>query len=404
VIRPARTLHDLRVDQGLADCHSLIAHVPRRGTFHLVDHVLSPLYRSFVQAMLIVVVVLPARGQTAAAPATAAASATQASVSAPVVAPAKPVPRAEPRFDILAFSVSGNTVLSAGEIERTVYPFLGENKTIADAERARVALERAYQQRGFLSVAVQLPPQTAADNELSLLVVETQIGQRRITGAVYNLPSLIAAATPSLTPGTVPDFNELQADLARVQGKADLQVTPVLVAAQDPGKLDVELKVADQLALHGTIELNNKHTFNTDPGKVEAGLHYDNLFQRQHALGVNWLLPIHGTGRGSTWVFSHGAPLVDGRLSTTLVVSDSSTPTSLGGATVTQGETIGSRYRQPLGGAEPGFGHGWTVGGEFKNNRDGNHSVAGVSTQNPDLRYLVLQAGYDVFRSLSAGE
>jgi len=332
-----------------------------------------------------------------------AAEPTVVKPAAPGRPPATPATPTTPRFDIFAFNVTGNSVLSAGEIETAIYPFLGEDKSIADAERARAALERAYQARGFLSVSVLLPPQAIDKAELQLRVVEAAIGSRRITGAQYNLPSLIAAATPSLAPGTVPDFNALQADLAQVQTGADLQITPVLVAALDAGKLDVELKVQDQLALHGSVELNSKQTFNGQRGKLEAGLHYDNLFQRQQSLGLTWLVPVRGTERGSTWVLSHGAAMAGGRLSTTFVTSDSSTPTSLGGATVTNGQTLGTRWRQPVGGAGPGFSHGWSLGLDVKNNRDGNQNVAGSSTQNPDLRYPVVSIGYDLYSSGSTG-
>ncbi|MDO8943878.1 MAG: hypothetical protein Q7U75_11890, partial [Desulfobacterales bacterium] len=42
----------------------------------------------------------------------------------------------EGRFDLFEMVVVGNSVLSTAQIEKTVYPFLGENKNIADVEAA----------------------------------------------------------------------------------------------------------------------------------------------------------------------------------------------------------------------------------------------------------------------------
>ena len=52
-------------------------------------------------------------------------------------------------FDILEFVVEGNTVLPALDIERAVYPHLGEKKTIASVEAAREALEKRYHDLRF---------------------------------------------------------------------------------------------------------------------------------------------------------------------------------------------------------------------------------------------------------------
>ena len=46
-----------------------------------------------------------------------------------------------PRFDILEYQIEGNTVLATLAVEKAVYPYLGEGKTVADVERARQALE-----------------------------------------------------------------------------------------------------------------------------------------------------------------------------------------------------------------------------------------------------------------------
>ncbi len=313
-------------------------------------------------------------------------------------------PSAEPlRFPILAFAVVGNSVLSTEEIENAVYPFLGESQTLADAERARTALERAYASRGFLSVAVTLPPQAAADGEITLQVTEARIGKRRISGAQYNLPSSIAEALPTTQPGQVPDFNELQGELAQVQSRADLEITPVLAAGSAADRLDVEIKVQDRLPLHGSVELNSKQTYNGARGRLEVGMRYDNLLQQQHSIGLNWLVAPAAPHSSSVWVLSYGLPLGEGRLNAAYVHSSSSTPTSLGGATVTRGRTFGLRWRHPLPGLDGGASHAFTTSVDWKDNEDASQNVAGFTTATPALRYPAYGLSWDFFAPGSAG-
>ena len=62
-------------------------------------------------------------------------------------------------FDILDIQIEGNTVLPAVAVEKTIYPFMGEHKTIDDLEAARKALEQQYKDSGFVTVFVDIPEQ-----------------------------------------------------------------------------------------------------------------------------------------------------------------------------------------------------------------------------------------------------
>src|SRR5690606_13799547 len=77
------------------------------------------------------------------------------------VAWAQPAPAAQEarRVNINEYIVRGNTVLEARDIEKAVYPYLGPDRTLADIEAAREALQAVYQERGYQSVYVDLPEQ-----------------------------------------------------------------------------------------------------------------------------------------------------------------------------------------------------------------------------------------------------
>jgi len=323
-------------------------------------------------------------------------AASAASAQTPAAAAAAP----QPRFDILEFAVEGDTVLGADAIERAVYPFMGPGKTVADAEAARKALEKAYQDAGFLSVNVLLPPQRVdgAGGELRLQVVQAVVDKLRVTGAQYSLPSQLRAALPNLAPGTVPNFNEMQQELAQLgRANADRELTPIIAAGDQPGTMNVELKVQDSLPLHGSVELNNKQSLNTQAGRLEAAASYDNLFQQGHSVGLNWLYspqrPDQANILSVNYHFALGG--LGDRLFLTLVHSDSNTPTPLGGATVSRGDTFRARWRDELP-SRDGLNQALTWGLTVRKLRDRNQDVAGFSTRSPDLRYPSFNASYEL--------
>jgi hemolysin activation/secretion protein len=314
---------------------------------------------------------------------------------------AAPATGSTPSFAIFSYAVKGNTLLATEEVEAAVYPFLGENKTLADAEAARSALERRFQARGFLSVVVSLPPQELKDDEVVLEVVQAEVGRLRVTGATAFLPSRIAAGVPSLAPGQVPNFERVQEELATLQAQPDLRLTPVVTAGRTPDRIDVELKVEDKLPLHGHVEANSRQSFNTDRGRVDASVRYDNLFQRGHSASATWIVAPTDVEQSNTLVFGYSLPLGTGpdasRLSASVVDSNSSTPSSLGGSTVVRGEQLGLRWRQPLRTAEAGVARGWSLGLDLKNNRDRTRLGSGLETGGNALRYAAFSVGFDQF-------
>lgn len=216
---------------------------------------------------------------------------TQDTMNAPD--PQSPPPRteapAEPRFDILEYRVVGNTVLPRGVVERAVYPFLGAAKAFEDVEKARAALEQAFRDAGYGTVFVDIPEQRVAGGTILLNVVEGEISKVLVKGSRYHSIARIRAHVPALAPGAVLHMPALQAQLAELnRGSADRQVTPVFRAGTTPGTVEVDLRVRDAAPLHANLEINNRYTTSTEHLRVAAGLRYDNLWQREHSLGLNY--------------------------------------------------------------------------------------------------------------------
>jgi hemolysin activation/secretion protein len=308
-----------------------------------------------------------------------------------------------PRFDILEFVVEGDTLLGPAAIERAVYGFLGPGRGVADAENARKALEAAYQAAGFLSVNVLLPPQTVgASGEVRLQVVQAPVERLRVLGAEHVRPSRLREAVPSLAPGNVPNFNDLQQELgALARANQNIEVTPVLAAGSTSGTMAAELKLQDRLPLHGQVELNNKTSLDTVAGRVEAQLSYDDLFQRRHSAALNWVYSPRRPSQADILTASYALPFGWGpggegdRLSLAWTHADTDTPTAVGGATVSRGNTWRLRWRDQLAAPE-GLGHGLSWGLTVRHLRDRSLLAGGAELGAPELRYTTLALGYDL--------
>lgn len=201
---------------------------------------------------------------------------------------AKAAKPAEPAFDILEFRVEGNTVLASREIERAVNTYLGEKRHFSDVEAARKALEDTYQKAGYQTVFVEIPEQKVVGGVIRLHVLEGKIGQTRVTGSRYFELGEIRAGAKQFTPGSVPDFNQVQQEMAELNKQSDRQVSPILTAGKVPGTIDVNLSVKDSLPLHGDIEDDNYAAPFTTSDRASASLHYDDLWQRQHSVALNY--------------------------------------------------------------------------------------------------------------------
>lgn len=328
---------------------------------------------------------------------TGAAFTQSAAAPAPVgssgQAPASGAAAAAPRFDVLEYEVEGNTVLQVEAVEQAVMPHLGPQRGMAAVEAARDALDRAYQQGGWLSVVVDIPEQQLRDGVVRLRVTEGRVGSLRITGARYFAQGWIRHKVPALTPGEVPNFNAVQAQLATVNRTEDRRVQPVLRPGRVPGTLEVELKVQDQLPLSGSVELSNRHAKDTVPWRLSATVRYDNLFQREHSLALTLSTAPEDTRQARVLALNYSVPTDDGGAWLGYLVASDSLVEPLGSSVIGKGSSLGLRRVLPLpaprgAGGRASLQHSLTLGLDYKDLQQ--RVLVGTDTISSPLRYLPL--------------
>lgn len=302
----------------------------------------------------------------------------------------------ERRIDIWEYRIEGTNTLSQTDVERAVYPFLGPNRKIAEVERARASLEKAYADRGYQTVAVEIPQQEVKDGVVLLKVVEGSVGRLRVRGAQYYSLDQIKAEAPSLAEGSVPDFNAVTRDITGLNQQPDRRVTPSLRAGVAPGTVDVDLMVEDRLPFHGSLELNNGYSANTKPLRLNASLRYENLWQLGHSLTLGYQVAPEDRDDGEVYSASYLArfPRMPDFSLLAYGVKNESDISTLGGTNVVgRGETLGLRGLITLPGAAGDFFHQASVGFDYKHFEElvGLGSAVG---QSAPVTYFPVTADY----------
>jgi hemolysin activation/secretion protein len=310
---------------------------------------------------------------------------------APALAQAAAEP--PPSFALLEFEVVGNSVLSVLNVERVLLPFMGEQRSLSDVEAARAALEKAYQEAGYLSVFVDVPEQRVDDGVVQLQVTEGRVEKLRVTGARYYDQGHIRTKVPELAPGKVPNFKRVQQQLDGIN-REERRVQPVLRPGIEPGTVEAELKVTDRLPLSGSVEINNRHPADTDPWRLQASLRYDNLFQRDHSVALTLVTAPRDPSETSLIALNYSAPLDDGWAALGYLTLSNSSVEPLGATLVIgDGLIVGARLLRNL--AAAGGFHTLSFGFDYKDLKEDVR--AGTDVVSTPLRYWPWQVSYTGF-------
>ena len=307
--------------------------------------------------------------------------------------PAPATPAAAPTFDILQFDVEGNTVLADEAIERAVMPFLGEGRQMSAVEDARAALEKVYQTAGYLSVFVDIPEQKVEGGLVRLSVLEGKVTRLKVSGSRYFSQGYIREKVPELADGKVPNFNEVQRQLALVNRTEDRRVQPIMKAGAAPGTIETELKIDDKLPLYGSVELNNRAAAQTRPLRLSATARYDNLWQLDHSIAVTLQTPPQDTAESRVASLNYSVPQDDGSTWLGYAIYSNSNVAAIGDVNVLgKGTTLGLRRAQGLAGPADTV-QSVSYGLDFKDIKQ--ETRAGDSVISTPLRYLPLQFAYN---------
>jgi hemolysin activation/secretion protein len=302
---------------------------------------------------------------------------------------------ARPRsLDILEIRVEGVTRLGDDDVERALSPYLGPGRVLEDVERARASLEKAYSDKGYVSVVVAIPPQTVRDGVVVLTVTEGVVGKLRVRGSRYFSLEDVKKQAPSVAEGNVPNVNDLVRDLVVLNQVPDRRVTPAIRSGAEPGTVDVDLNVQDTFPLHGMLELNNRYSAGTTPLRVNGSIHYDNLWQAGHSIGFAFQLAPQRLADGEVFSLSYLARipgLTWLSFSASAIFQDSEVSTLSSSAALGKGRIYGLRAMFVLPGST-GFFQSIGTGLDFKHFDEG--LTLGADVLNTPITYWPISIQY----------
>jgi hemolysin activation/secretion protein len=307
------------------------------------------------------------------------------------------VPQQPATFDLLELRVKGNTLIEKKQLERTIYPFLGPNKSIDNVDLARAALEELYRTQGYQTVSVDIPEQDVKNGIVYLQVVEGKVSRLRVVDSRYFSLGKIKAGVPELAQGKVPNFPKMQQQLTELGSQSqDRHIQPVLRAGEMPGTLEVDLKVKDELPLHGKLEVNGRNTVGTSRLRLLASLHYDNLWQAMHSASLMYQVSPENSQEVDVWAGTYALPLfnTDNRFVLYGVSSSSNAIVASAGAVsvIGAGNIVGARLVMPFTALDNYF-HSATLGIDYKDFKENLNLQESDSIATP-IAYLPFLAQY----------
>ncbi len=196
-----------------------------------------------------------------------------------------------PRFEVEKYYVEGNSVLSpeiVASVMTNVDGAFGTNVSKEGVIAAAMELQKAYRERGFVTVAVGVPQQKITNATVKVEVTEGRLANIKVAGNHYFSSNDVMRTLPSLHTNTILNGQIFTAELNRANANQDRQIYPALSPGLEPGTSDLTLTIKDRLPLHAKTELNNQSSPGTPDLRVNSSAVYNNLWQQENSLGVQY--------------------------------------------------------------------------------------------------------------------
>jgi hemolysin activation/secretion protein len=233
----------------------------------------------------------------------AAAAQTATNASAAVMA------NAEPRFSVIAYEIRGDTLLSTNTLMSIFAKRTGTNVALTDITQAASDMQMEYRNRGYPTVKVIIPPQQLTNGIVKIRVFEGRLSEILVDQNRYYSSNNVMRALPSLRTNVILNGPLFQAELNRANDNKDRTIYPQLEEGLQENTSILHLQVKDRLPLHAKVDFNNQSSPGTPDLRVNTSAAYQNLWQLEHSVGVQYSFSPESYKSGDAWNF-YDRPLV----------------------------------------------------------------------------------------------
>ena len=214
-----------------------------------------------------------------------------------------PSPTNGPVFEVKGYELVGNTLLDLDLVDLVLRPYIATNASFNLVRRALTDLQTVYRDRGFATVSVGLPPQQLTNGIVKVQVIQGRLSEIIVQNNRYFSSNNVMRALPSLHEDMIMTAPIFQAELDRANANQDRQIYPQIEPGLEEKTTLLRLNVKDQLPLHGKVEFNNQSSPGTPDLRVNASAVYNNLWQQEHSLGVQYSYSPGFSKSGPDWSF-----------------------------------------------------------------------------------------------------
>lgn len=224
-------------------------------------------------------------------------------------APAAARTNAAPRFTVIAYEIKGDTLLSTDTLMSIFAKHTGTNVTLADITQAASDLQMEYRNRGYPTVNVTIPPQQLTNNIVKIRVFQGRLSDIVVSQNRYFSSNNVMRALPGLRTNSILVGPVFQAELDRANANQDRQIYPQIEPGLQENTTTLNLKVKDRLPVHAKVDFNNLNSPGTPDLRVNSSASYQNLWQLEHSLGVQYSFSPEMYKTGNQWDW-YDQPLV----------------------------------------------------------------------------------------------
>jgi hemolysin activation/secretion protein len=216
---------------------------------------------------------------------------------------------AVPRFSVIAYEIRGDTLLSTNTLMSIFAKRTGTNVALSDITQAASDLQMEYRNRGYPTVNVTIPPQQLTNGIVKIRVFQGRLSEILVAQNRYFSSNNVMRALPSLHTNIILNGALFQAELDLANASQDRQIYPELEPGLQENTTTLQLRVKDRLPLHAKVDFNNQNSPGTPELRVNSSASYQNLWQLEHSVGVQYSFSPESYKAGDPWNF-YDRPLV----------------------------------------------------------------------------------------------
>ena len=191
----------------------------------------------------------------------------------------------EPNFLLPGFDVEGPELVPRSEVFSVLAAFAGRSINFTELRNATAAVEHLHAEAGFEVVRVLVPEQDIAPGQnLKLVIVDARLDMVNVTGNNHFSTDGIKKGLPVLQAGALINTIEMDKNLRLLNDNSSRIVRVELEPSDKPGRVDANVKVADQDPLAFFVTLDNTGTNATGDFRLGLAAQHNDIFGIGHSV------------------------------------------------------------------------------------------------------------------------